>query len=112
MYQLTCVVQIAPAFVGICGSDLHEYLGGPTFAPTEPHPVTGEFVPIGFGHEFSGVVTDIGKDVDKSLGLKKGDNVAVQPTVCCWKCGPCKEGALNCCDTAGFLGLSGRYLSD
>lgn len=22
-------VMIAPAFVGICGTDLHEYLGGP-----------------------------------------------------------------------------------
>lgn len=23
-------VKIAPAFVGICGTDLHEYMGGPT----------------------------------------------------------------------------------
>ena len=24
-------VKIEPAFVGICGTDLHEYLGGPTY---------------------------------------------------------------------------------
>ncbi len=32
-------VKIRPAFVGICGTDLHEYMGGPTFAPVTPHPV-------------------------------------------------------------------------
>jgi threonine dehydrogenase-like Zn-dependent dehydrogenase len=32
-------VKIRPGFVGICGTDLHEYLGGPTFAPVTPHPV-------------------------------------------------------------------------
>lgn len=45
-------VKIKPAFVGICGTDLHEYLGGPTFAPQVEHPVTGEKIPVTFGHEF------------------------------------------------------------
>ena len=26
---------------GICGSDLHEYLHGPLYIPTAPHPLTG-----------------------------------------------------------------------
>ncbi|KAK4944956.1 hypothetical protein LTR66_014441, partial [Elasticomyces elasticus] len=62
-------VRIAPAFVGICGTDLHEFLGGPTFAPTSPHPITGDSVPITLGHEFSGTVEEIGDGVG---GLKVG----------------------------------------
>lgn len=37
-------VKIRPAFVGICGTDLHEFLGGPTFAPVTPHPVSTRFL--------------------------------------------------------------------
>jgi threonine dehydrogenase-like Zn-dependent dehydrogenase len=33
-------IKIRPAFVGICGTDLHEYLGGPNFSPVTPHPVS------------------------------------------------------------------------
>lgn len=100
-------IKIKPAFVGICGTDLHEYYT-PTFTPTKgnPHPVTKEEVPIVIGHEFSGTVLEIGSGV-KNASVKVGDKVAVQPTVACFKCGPCGDGFLNCCDTGGFVGLSG-----
>ena len=40
--------------------------------------------------------------------LKPGDKVAVQPTIACFtNCNPCAEGYINCCDSAGFVGLSG-----
>ncbi|KAI9815541.1 MAG: hypothetical protein M1827_002675 [Pycnora praestabilis] len=97
-------VKIVPAFVGICGTDLHEYLGGPTFAPTTPHPVTGDKIPITLGHEFSGVVEELSAGVE---GLKRGQNVVVQPTVACGTCGPCEGGSENCCYKGGFVGLSG-----
>ncbi|KAF2806416.1 GroES-like protein [Mytilinidion resinicola] len=97
-------VRIAPAFVGICGTDLHEYLGGPTFAPTSPHPVTGDTIPITFGHEFSGVVKEIGKGVK---GFQVGQNVAVQPTIYCRTCQACTRGVENACYRGGFIGLSG-----
>jgi threonine dehydrogenase-like Zn-dependent dehydrogenase len=98
-------VKIRPAFCGICGTDLHEY-SSPTFIPTKdkPHPVTGESMPITIGHEFSGEVVEVGSDV---TSLKPGDRVAVQPTICCHQCAPCQEGHMNCCDHAGFVGLSG-----
>ena len=97
-----------PAFVGICGTDLHEY-STPTFVPQPgaPHPMTHETAPCGFGHEFSGTVLEVGRSAKNDAGLKVGDTVAVQPTICCYECAPCKEGALNCCDKAGFVGLSG-----
>ncbi|EXJ96289.1 hypothetical protein A1O1_01415 [Capronia coronata CBS 617.96] len=87
---------------------LHEY-SSPTFIPLKdsPHPVTKESMPVTIGHEFSGEVVEIGSKAKNPSGLKVGDKVAAQPTVCCHSCGPCKEGYINCCDHAGFVGLSG-----
>jgi len=100
-------IKVAPAFVGICGTDLHEYFS-PTFIPSKdhPHPVTKESMPVGLGHEFSGTVVEIGSKV-QNKEVKVGDIVAVQPTICCFRCPPCEQGFLNCCDAAGFVGLSG-----
>ncbi|KAK5095564.1 hypothetical protein LTR70_003487 [Exophiala xenobiotica] len=99
-------IKVKPAFVGICGTDLHEYFS-PTFTPSKesPHPVTGESMPVVIGHEFSGTVLEIGPKVKTTLQV--GDKVAVQPTIACFDCGACKEGFINCCDSAGFVGLSG-----
>jgi threonine dehydrogenase-like Zn-dependent dehydrogenase len=73
--------------------------------PGHPHPVTGETAPCGFGHEFSGTVVEVGSKASGSFS--KGDKVAVQPTLCCFECPPCQSDYLNCCDKAGFVGLSG-----
>jgi len=97
-------IKIAPAFVGICGTDLHEYLGGPNFAPVKPHPITKDVLPITLGHEFSGTVKEVGEGV---TGYEVGQKVAVQPTLCCWNCGACRGGAENACAKGGFVGLSG-----
>ncbi|RMD41921.1 hypothetical protein DV735_g3229, partial [Chaetothyriales sp. CBS 134920] len=105
-------VKIKPAFVGICGSDLHEY-STPTFIPKpgEPHPLTKESWPVVVGHEFSGTVVEIGASTAQlpyASGLKVGDAVAVQPTICCWDgCQPCREAHINSCEHGGFVGLSG-----
>ena len=97
-------VKIKPAWVGICGSDLHEYLGGPNICPTNPHPITGESVPLVFGHEFSGVIEEVGEGVTR---VKVGEKVAVQPIIYDGTCGACNEGWINCCYKGGFIGLSG-----
>ncbi|KAH0834361.1 hypothetical protein AYO21_04196 [Fonsecaea monophora] len=99
-------VKIAPKFCGICGSDLHEYLGGANLIPQEghPHPITGETLPLTLGHEFSGVVEEVGEGVEK---VKPGDRVCVQPTIYDGSCRACKRGLVNCCDKNGFVGLSG-----
>ena len=99
-------VKIWPSFCGICGSDLFAY-HSPIPIPLKdtPHPITGETWPVTLGHEFSGEVVEVGAEVRN--GLQVGDRVAVQPTICCDKCTPCKEGLMNCCDYFGFVGLMG-----
>jgi len=97
-------VKVKPAWVGICGSDLHEYLGGANLCPTTPHPITGETVPLTFGHEFSGTVEEVGEGV---TDYKAGDRVVIQPIIYDDTCGACEEGLQNCCWSNGFIGLSG-----
>ncbi|THX66402.1 GroES-like protein [Aureobasidium pullulans] len=100
-------ILIKPSHVGICGTDLHEYIAGPTFAPLEPHAVTRETIPIGMGHEFSGTVLEVGPDVPNAEMFKKGQKCAIQPTIYCQSCGACGNGVENACANGGFIGLSG-----
>ncbi|MCH4249899.1 MAG: 2,3-butanediol dehydrogenase [Microbacteriaceae bacterium] len=99
-------VKIDIAWCGICGTDLHEYLDGPIFVPQpgHPHPLTHEEPPVTLGHEFSGVISEVGEGVSD---LKVGDHVVVEPYVVCGECIPCKEGKYNLCDNMGFIGLAG-----
>jgi len=99
-------VKVEVEWCGICGTDLHEFLEGPIFAPPEgaPHPLTGETVPITLGHEFAGVVHEVGDGVD---GVRVGDRVAVEPYIICGRCDACQQGRYNVCQTLGFVGLSG-----
>lgn len=97
-------LKIQPAFVGICGTDLHEYLGGPTFAPVKPHPITKETLPVTFGHDFSGTVLEVGKG---ATAFKQGQHVSIQPTIYDGTCGACKHSFENVCYNGGFVGLSG-----
>jgi threonine dehydrogenase-like Zn-dependent dehydrogenase len=99
------VQQIKPAFCGICGTDLHEFLGGANLIPKDtPHPITGETLPLALGHEFSGTIEEVGEGVQD---LKAGDRICVQPTIYDNECLSCKRGLVNCCDKNGFVGLSG-----
>jgi (R,R)-butanediol dehydrogenase/meso-butanediol dehydrogenase/diacetyl reductase len=99
-------VKVEVEWCGICGTDLHEYLEGPIFAPAAdaPHPITGETVPITLGHEFAGVVHEVGDGV---TDIHVGDRVVVEPYIICGRCDACQQGKYNVCQTLGFVGLSG-----
>ncbi len=99
-------VKVEVEWCGICGTDLHEYLEGPIFAPTPeaPHPLTGESDPMQLGHEFAGVVVELGEGV---TDLRVGDRVVVEPYIVCGRCDACQQGRYNVCATLGFVGLSG-----
>src|SRR4051794_18292409 len=84
-------VQVQIKAVGICGSDLHILAG--EFPPT-PYPI----VP---GHEFAGVVTDVGAGVSD---VAVGDRVAVDPSLFCGRCRYCHAGRGNLCAEWGAIG--------
>ncbi len=86
-------VLVKIEYVGICGSDLHYY----------EHGSIGNYVvepPFVLGHEASGVVTKIGKDVET---LQLGDRVALEPGITCGKCEFCKTGRYNLCPDVVFF---------
>ncbi|KAJ5183276.1 alcohol dehydrogenase [Penicillium capsulatum] len=97
-------VKMKPAYVGICGSDLHEYLSGPVLIPQREHPITGEKSPVTMGHEFSGIIEAVGDDVK---GLSRGQRAVVRPTIVDGDCMACRQGHRHCCKNIGFIGLSG-----
>lgn len=98
-------VEIAVAYCGLCGSDVHEYSAGPIAVPEdEPHPLTGEKLPLVMGHEFSGTVVETGDDVDR---VGPGDRVTVNPAIWCGDCQYCQRGEYHLCVAGGSIGLSG-----
>jgi threonine dehydrogenase-like Zn-dependent dehydrogenase len=71
----------------ICGSDLHLYNGN----------VPDTRVGTTFGHEFVGIVEEIGEDVQK---LKVGDKVIVPFNISCGRCAFCKQELYGNCHEA------------
>jgi len=104
-------VKIKIAWNGICGSDLHEYLVGPITAPRSghPHPLTGETVPVTFGHEMSGTIVEVGEGVDAAK-YPTGKKVVVEPIVSCMQvdsCLSCRKGLYNLCPKLALHGITG-----
>lgn len=82
------VVQVA--FTGICGSDTHRL--------AEDIPKWDTLV---LGHEFSGVVDEIGPSVK---GYAVGDKVTAAPLVPCHECEYCARGEFSLCQSYTFIG--------
>ena len=96
-------VKVRVHLNGICGTDLHEYFDGPIFiSPKELHPLTHKAMPVVLGHEFSGIVTDVGAGVAE---VAVGDRVTIEPIYRCGECRACRSGAYNLCSKIGFHGL-------
>ncbi|ALC82968.1 MULTISPECIES: 2,3-butanediol dehydrogenase [Bacillus] len=94
-------VKIKIKWCGICGSDLHEFLGGPIFIPVDkPHPLTKETAPVTMGHEISGEIVKVGESVKN---FQVGDRVVVEPIFATHG----HQGAYNLDEQMGFLGLAG-----
>ncbi len=81
---------VLEAKVGLtCGTDLKRYKRG--YATMKP--------PYPIGHEFSGVVAEVGEGVE---GYKVGDRVVSHITAPCGVCYYCKVGDYSMCDNLSF----------
>jgi (R,R)-butanediol dehydrogenase / meso-butanediol dehydrogenase / diacetyl reductase len=99
-------VLVAPRWCGICGTDLHEYAGGPIVTAVEPHPLTEATLPQIMGHEFAGDVLEAGAEVEN---VRPGDRVAVMPLIYCGRCFYCVRGLNHLCERMACTGLSARW---
>ena len=79
---------------GVCGSDMHYYLDGHIGK-------TAIAEPIVLGHEYAGIVEEVGADADRTL---IGKRVAVEPGIPCGHCELCLKGHYNVCPKLQFPG--------
>ncbi|KGF67644.1 sorbitol dehydrogenase [Hoeflea sp. BAL378] len=82
-----CLVRVEA--VGICGSDMHAYLGHDERRPA----------PLILGHEAAGVVVE---------GPGTGSRVTVNPLATCGQCRACKAGRNNLCPERQILSMAPR----
>lgn len=83
-------VLVRVKYSGVCGSDIVRLFNK-----------GARFYPIILGHEFSGVISEIGEDVTNII---VGDNVAVAPLEPCMECDDCKRGNFSQCKKYSFIG--------
>jgi L-iditol 2-dehydrogenase len=84
-------VLIRVALAGLCRTDLYVAQG---LIPCES--------PLILGHEFSGVIIQVGSNV---VNLSPGQRVAVMPLIPCMNCKECLSGNLQYCLRSSMLGL-------
>lgn len=71
----------------ICGTDIHIYKWDAWARKTVP-------VPLVIGHEFAGVIAEVGKNVK---GYKEGDRVSGEGHLTCGHCRNCLKGMRHLC---------------
>jgi 2-desacetyl-2-hydroxyethyl bacteriochlorophyllide A dehydrogenase len=86
-------VELAPAYVGICGTDLHIFHGDMDARVAAPAVL---------GHEMSGRVVGVGPDVE---GWRPGDAVTVMPLRWDGTCPACRAGHRHVCQHLDFIGI-------
>lgn len=83
-------VLVAVKAAGICGSDIPRIYRTGTYS-----------YPLIPGHEFSGIVTECGESVNKSL---MDARVGVFPLIPCGECAPCRNRQYEMCRNYSYLG--------
>lgn len=92
-------ILVKVAACGACHTDLHYIEHG---VPTFKKP------PVVLGHEASGLVEDVGADVDN---VNKGQRVLIPAVLTCGRCRFCRMGRENICSDMKMLGnhFDGAY---
>jgi L-iditol 2-dehydrogenase len=84
-------VVVRVAMAGLCRTDLYAAEGKIKVCD-----------PLVLGHEFSGVIEEVGSEVN---ALKTGQRVTVNPILPCLKCQYCQSGNSSVCQNTTFLGV-------
>jgi 2-desacetyl-2-hydroxyethyl bacteriochlorophyllide A dehydrogenase len=84
-------VLVRTRLTGLCGSDMHAYVGSQPFFVYPQIP----------GHEVVGEVVSGGE----GRGLSPGQRVVLDPTINCGMCRPCRLGRYNCCVSIRVIGV-------
>jgi len=79
----------------ICGTDIHIY-------QWNEYAASRIKLPLLFGHEYSGEVVEVGKNV---TNFKRGDRVAAETHVPCGHCFQCTTGLQHICQDMQILGV-------
>ena len=87
------LIQVKAA--GVCGTDIHIYDGAKGASECYP--------PVVLGHEFAGVVAEIGEGVTR-CGV--GDHVTVDPSILCGRCYECQVGTPHFCQDYSATGVT------
>lgn len=74
--------------------------------PEKPHGITGDHLPVAFGHEFTGRVSAVPSEYSGDR-FKLGTPVMVDPRIICRSCDACTNGMDNICPNWGYIGLNG-----
>jgi len=85
-------VLIRVRAAGICGTDVHILKG--------EYEATYPIIP---GHEFSGVVAEVGPGVGR---YQPGDRVTADPNIPCETCSECQRNAPNQCKNLAAIGVT------
>ncbi|MFF3989920.1 zinc-binding dehydrogenase [Streptomyces sp. NPDC001797] len=86
-------VELAPAYVGICGTDLHIFHGDMDARVAAPAVL---------GHEMAGRIVRVGPGVE---GWRPGDAVTVMPLRWDDTCPACRAGHQHICQHLDFIGI-------
>ncbi|MGI5924594.1 MAG: zinc-dependent alcohol dehydrogenase [Lentisphaeria bacterium] len=86
-------LRIKVAYCGICGTDLHIFKG---------HMDARVRAPQAIGHEVSGTVAEVGKNVSD---FRINEKVTVRPLDNCGTCNTCRAGFTHICEKLRFLGI-------
>jgi len=81
--------------MAICGTDLHIFEWDDWAAETIP-------VPLTLGHEFMGVVAEVGDHVS---GIEPGQRVTAEGHITCGKCRNCRAGRRHFCRNTVGIGI-------